>query len=216
MGDRRDEPSGQRLDTDRIDLVASKPLVTKPIQIEKSSSSVGSMGMWLLIASLGMLFGAALVGYLVIRLRAPEWPPPGSPGVPMGVWISTTLLVILSMILVMAERGLRAGKKVEAARLLVVSVLVALAFLGSQAACWLRLVADNAVPQESLLMWGFFTLSFLHSAHVVVGLVPLIFTTVRARMGRYTADHHEGVHLVAMYWHFLLVSWLAILVVLHI
>jgi heme/copper-type cytochrome/quinol oxidase subunit 3 len=174
------------------------------------------MGMWLLIASLSMLFGAALVGYLVIRMRASEWPPPGSSGLPAGIWISTVLLIILSILLVAAERGLRAGKVIEPARLLVASVLMALAFLGSQTASWLRLVADSATPQESLLLWGFFTLSFLHAAHVLFGLVPLVITAVRALMGRYTADRHEGVHLVAMYWHFLLVTWFGILIALHI
>ena len=215
MEDRKGDVGG-RLDTDRMERDASKPLVTEPIQVGNRSSSVGAMGMWLLLASLGMLFGAALVGYLVIRMRAPEWPPPGSPGLPAGVWISTVLLAILSTLLVMAERGYRVGKGVESARLLMASVLVALAFLGSQTASWLRLVGDNAVLQESLLLWGFFTLTFLHAMHVLFGLIPLVFTTVRARMGRYTAENHEGVHLVAMYWHFLLVTWMAILVVLHI
>ena len=180
------------------------------------TSSAGRMGMWLLIASLGMLFGAALVGYLVVRMRADEWPPPGSQGLPAGIWISTVLLIILSILLVLVERGLRAGKVIEPARLLTASVLVALAFLGSQTASWLRLVADNTNPQDSLLMWGFFTLGFLHAVHVLFGLVPLVITAVRARMGRYTADHHEGVHLVAMYWHFLLVTWFGILIALHI
>jgi cytochrome c oxidase subunit 3 len=174
------------------------------------------MGMWLLIASLGMLFGAALVGYLVVRMRADEWPPPGSQGLPAGIWISTALLILLSILLVLVERGLRGGKVVEPARLLTASVLVALAFLGSQIASWLRLVADNTSLQESLLMWGFVTLSFLHAAHVLFGLVPLVITAVRARMGRYSAGHHEGVHLVAMYWHFLLVTWFGILIALHI
>ena len=215
MADRRDDAGG-RLDTDRIEVDSSKPLVTEPIQVGRQPSSVGTMGMWLLIASLGMLFGAALVGYLVIRMRAPEWPPPGSTGLPAGVWISTVLLIILSILLVLVERGFRAGKNIEPARLLMASVLVALAFLGSQIASWLRLVANNENPQQSLLLWGFFTLTFLHAMHVLFGVVPLVITTLRARMGRYTADRHEGVHLVAMYWHFLLVTWVVILVVLHI
>ena len=192
----------------------AEPVVTERTEVSPRTSSAGRMGMWLLIASLGMLFGAALVGYLVIRMRADEWPPPGSPGLPAGIWVSTVLLIILSAVLVAVERGLRAGKMIEPARWLMVSVLVALAFLGSQTASWLRLVAESATPQQSLLLWGFFTLSFLHAAHVLFGLVPLVITTVRARLGRYSADHSEGVHLVAMYWHFLLVTWVAILVVL--
>ena len=161
-----------------------------------------------------MLFGAALVGYLVIRLRAPEWPPPGSPSLPGGVWISTALLAALSSVLILAERAVREGRVENLSRNLVVSDLLAVAFLASQVGCWMRLAADNVLPQQNLLVWGFYTLSFLHAAHVLAGLVPLILVTVRAHRGRYTAADYEGVQFVAMYWHFLLVTWVAILAVL--
>lgn len=178
------------------------------------TAGAGRLGTWLLIASLGMLFGAALVGYLVIRLRAPEWPPPESPSLPGGVWISTALLAALSSVLILAERAVREGRVENLSRNLVVSDLLAVAFLASQVGCWMRLAADNVLPQENLLVWGFYTLSFLHAAHVLAGLVPLILVTVRAHRGRYTAADYEGVQFVAMYWHFLLVTWVAILAVL--
>lgn len=175
---------------------------------------VGRLGTWLLIASLGMLFASALVGYLVIRLRAPEWPPSGTPNLPAGVWISTALLAALSMVLILAERSVGEGRIESLARMLIVSDLLAVAFLASQVGCWMRMAADNVLPQQNLLVWGFFTLSFLHAAHVLAGLVPLVLVTVRAQRGCYTAADHEGVHFVAMYWHFLLVTWVAILGVL--
>ncbi len=178
------------------------------------AEGVGRLGTWLLIASLGMLFGAALVGYLVIRLRAPEWPPPGSPSLPGGVWISTTLLAALSAVLILAERAIRGGRIGNLSRMLIVSDLLAVAFLASQVGCWMRMATENVFPQQNLLVWGFYTLTFLHAVHVVAGLVPLILVTVRARRGRYTAADHDGVHLVAMYWHFLFVTWVAILGVL--
>ena len=43
------------------------------------------LGMWLFLASLGMLFAAGLLGHLVIRFRQPVWPPEGAPGLPGGV-----------------------------------------------------------------------------------------------------------------------------------
>jgi len=178
------------------------------------TEGVGRLGTWLLIASLGMLFGAALVGYLVIRLRAPEWPPPGSPSLPGGVWISTALLAALSAVLILAERSIREGRVGTLSRMLTVSDLLAVAFLASQVGCWMRMAADDVLPQQNLLVWGFYTLSFLHAAHVVAGLVPLTLVTVRAHRGLYTADDSEGVHFVAMYWHFLFVTWVAILAVL--
>jgi heme/copper-type cytochrome/quinol oxidase subunit 3 len=44
----------------------------------------------------------------------------------------------------------------------------------------------------------------------------LVLVTVRARRGYCDAGNSEGVHLVGMYWHFLLVTWVAILIVLRI
>ena len=174
------------------------------------------MGMWLLLASLGMLFGASLVGFLVLRMRAEQWPPPGTPPLPGGLWVSTGLLIVLSFVLVLAERGARAGRPPVLNRMLGVSVLLAVAFLVAQISNWMRMAAHSVLPDQSLFVWFFYLLTILHAAHVVFGLVPLVLVTVRARAGRYAADDHESIHLVGMYWHFLLVTWLAIMVVMRI
>jgi len=187
----------------------AEPITTRDHRLE----GAGRLGTWLLIASLGMLFGAALVGYLVIRLRAPEWPPPGSPSLPTGVWVSTVLLAAVSGLLVLAERAIRSNRA-EAVRMLIVSSLLAVAFLASQVGCWMRMAEGSVLPRQSLLVWAFYTLTFLHAAHVVAGLVPLILVTIRARRGCYTPSQYDGVHFVAMYWHFLLVTWIAIFAVL--
>ena len=171
-------------------------------------------GMWLFLASLAMLFGGCLVGFLVIRMRAPEWPPVGSPGLPSAFWLSTLLLVIVSALLVAAERAADAGQGSRLTRLLTVAVIVGVAFILSQVSGWARLAAASELPQNNLYLFGVYVLSFLHVLHVVGGLVPLIWVTLRSRSGRYTATDHEGVTDVAMYWHFLGIVWLGILAVL--
>ena len=171
-------------------------------------------GMWLFLASLAMLFGGCLVGFLVIRMRAPEWPPVGSPGLPSAFWLSTLLLVIISALLVAAERAADAGQGSRLTRLLTVAVIVGVAFILSQVSGWARLAAASELPQNNLYLFGVYVLSFLHVLHVVGGLVPLIWVTLRSRSGRYTATDHEGVTDVAMYWHFLGIVWLGILAVL--
>ena len=196
-----EEPS--RLD--RTELVTS---ATPPAAFRR-------LGMWLLLASLGMLFGASLVGFLVLRLRAEQWPPPGTPPLPGGLWVSTGLLIVLSLALVMAERAARAGRLPGLNRMLGVSVLLTVAFLAAQISNWMRMASHSVLPDQSLFVWFFYLLTILHSAHVLFGLVPLVLVTFRARAGRYTADNHETIHLVGMYWHFLLVTWVAIMAVLN-
>lgn len=180
----------------------------------RTSTSARRLGMRLFLASLGMLFGGALVGYLVIRLRAPEWPPQGTAALPTGLWISTALVLLLSAALVMAERAIRAGRARGLTRFLSLALGLAIAFLGAQLSNWMQMAADSALPQQSLAAFGFWILTVLHAVHVLLGLVPLVFVLVRAADGRYTTAEHEGVHLLAMYWHFLAATWMVILTVL--
>ena len=189
-------------------------LTAPPAELDQPSvppASFRRMGMWLLLASLGMLFGAVLVGFLVLRSRAAEWPPAGAPPLPGGLWVSTALLVVLSFVLVRAGRSARAGRQATLNRMLSISVLLAVAFLVAQVSNWMRMAAFSILPNENLLVWFFYLLTILHAAHVLFGLVPLLLITVRARRGRYTVEEHESVHLVGMYWHFLLVTWIAIM-----
>ena len=171
-------------------------------------------GMWLFLASLAMLFGGSLVGFIVIRIRAPEWPPVGSPGLPTAFWLSTALLVIVSALLVAAERDADAGRNSQLSRLLGAASVVGIAFVLSQISGWVRLASESELPQNNLYLFGVYVLSFLHVLHVVGGLIPLVWVTLRSKAGRYTAEDHEGITAVAMYWLFLGVVWLGILAVL--
>ncbi|PWB68046.1 MAG: hypothetical protein C3F15_17115 [Holophagae bacterium] len=164
------------------------------------------LGMRLLLLSLGILFAAALAGYLIIRLRAPAWPPPGSPALPGGLWVSTAILAVLSAVLVMAVARARAGRASETGRLLAAATALGAAFLVAQAANWLRLAGTG---ERTMLVFGFWLLTVLHALHVLGGLVPLAIATARAGRGRYLYDP-EPVELVASYWHFLGLTWLAI------
>ena len=80
------------------------------------------------------------------------------------------------------------------------------AFLVAQAANWLRI---DAAADRTMLVFGFWMLTVLHALHVLGGLLPLAITTACAGRGRYLNDP-EPVELVANYWHFLGLTWLAI------
>jgi cytochrome c oxidase subunit 3 len=164
------------------------------------------LGLRLLLLSLGILFAAALAGYLIIRSRAQVWPPPDSPALPGGLWVSTAMLVVLSAVLAMAVSRARAGRASDTGRLLASATALGAAFLVAQAANWLRL---DAAAERTMLVFGFWMLTVLHALHVLGGLVPLAITAARAGRGRYLNDP-EPVEMVANYWHFLGVTWLAI------
>jgi cytochrome c oxidase subunit 3 len=171
--------------------------------------SSGRLGMILFLAALGMLFAGAMVAYLVVRLRAPAWPPAGSPRLPEGLWISTLLLLASSATMVRALRRAREGRSDAIRNWLLGTGFLGCAFLVSQLINWLRLLAvEDLHAQSNLYAFTFYVLTGLHGAHVVGGLIPLGIAAVRSGRGRYTAEAHEGLGLLAMYWHFLDVVWL--------
>jgi cytochrome c oxidase subunit 3 len=182
---------------------------------EPVSAEAGLLGMRLFLVALGMLFAAAVVGFLVVRLRATGWPPTGTPGLPLtGLWIATAFLAALSFAFSRAERALAADRQAAFRRALAAALLLAVGFLIAQAVNWREMLAAGAVPKASMLAFGFFVLTALHALHVLGGLPPLVLTVLRARTGRYETGPRHGVHWVAMYWHFLGATWLALFAVL--
>jgi cytochrome c oxidase subunit III len=61
-----------------------------------------------------------------------------------------------------------------------------------------------------LYAWTFYFLTGLHAVHVLGGLIPMFFVTVRAARLGYTRENHRSVAYLAMYWHFLDVAWITL------
>jgi cytochrome c oxidase subunit III len=57
----------------------------------------------------------------------------------------------------------------------------------------------------------FYVLTIGHWLHLLGGLVAVIVLSIKAFLGRYTADEHTGVWQGAMYWHFLGGLWIYLL-----
>ena len=65
-------------------------------------------------------------------------------------------------------------------------------------------------PKDGSIGSVFFGLTGLHGAHVAVGLVLLSVATVRAFRGHYSPEHHHGVEVPGIYWHFVDVMWIVV------
>jgi len=178
-----------------------------------SIPGAGVLGMWIFLATLTVLFLAGIVGYLVVRLKATAWPPPGMPRLPAGLWLATPILVAGSITIQRALALIRAGERAASARWVGATLGLAAAFLAVQSWNWWDLIRVRLTAGSNLYAFTFFMLTGLHAAHVVGGIVLLAVVFVRARAGRYGSGHHPGVTYAAMYWHFLDVIWLLLFAV---
>lgn len=166
------------------------------------------LGMAIFLLSLGVLFLGSLVAYAVTRWRTGT--PPTPTPLPDELALSTALILAGSATVQGAAAAARANRQLALRLALVATLGLGLAFLASQAAAWLHLVAARTTMHSSLWGWSFYFLTGLHAAHVIGGLVPLGIVTVNAFYGRYSPLRHSSPRFVAMYWHFLGAVWVVL------
>ncbi|HVM68346.1 MAG TPA: cytochrome c oxidase subunit 3 [Gaiellaceae bacterium] len=168
------------------------------------------LGMLLFIASEAMLFGAFFTAYFFVRVvnpQAPEWPldPFHLPVYVAGV--NTAVLVTSSFTMHWALQSIKRGNRAGLQAGLVLTFLMGLAFLITQMLEYARI---GFTPADGAFGTIFFGLTGLHGAHVFVGLTLLAVAIVRAFRGHYSAEHHHGVEIPGIYWHFVDVMWIVV------
>jgi heme/copper-type cytochrome/quinol oxidase subunit 3 len=157
-----------------------------------------------------MLFGASMLGYLVIRYTSPKAPAAGWMHLPLGLWASTVLLIASGVTIHAAHR---AGRRGDIARMrsgVYSTFVLAIAFITVQAPCLVSLVRAHAMAAtQNIGLYGLaFTLILIHAAHVLGGLVPLGWLIRKDRRGLLTLADSPTVRSTALYWHFLDGVWL--------
>jgi cytochrome c oxidase subunit 3 len=174
------------------------------------------LGLYVLFASLSVLFAASVIGYLITRAAAAEWRPAGMPGLPAGLWVSGVLVIGLSAVLETALKAVRKNQSRALSRRLWAALSLAVLFLAAQTSNWWEMhVSVASIEVRTLFPYTFYLLTGLHAAHVVGGLVPLGIVLARAERREYSSSRHEGVVLCVQYWHFLTVVWAVLFVTLE-
>jgi cytochrome c oxidase subunit 3 len=132
---------------------------------------------------------------------------------PAQLWLGTALLAAGSVVLQHAGTVARAGGDgARAWHWLLAGGACAFAFLAAQGWAWQALLDRQVTAVGNPAGSFFFVLTALHGLHVAGGLVA--WAVVAHAAARERADNPAGgawrVRLLARYWHFLLVAWLAL------
>jgi cytochrome c oxidase subunit III len=159
------------------------------------------------------------------------WPSslPGATGSPagivdpfttMGPWpiptINTLLLLSSGVTLTIAHHALIAGHRARTIGFMWVTVLLGIAFLSFQAFEYVHAYSElNLKLSSGVYGSTFFMLTGFHGFHVFVGMLMLLFITIRLMKGHFTPQRHFGFEGAAWYWHFVDVVWLGLYIVVY-
>ena len=184
----------------------------EPYYSSRVSPSV--LGMFLFIGSEIMLFGAFFTAYFFVRVvNGTPWPtPPFHLPVYMAT-INTLILVTSSGTMHWATVSIKRGNVWGMRAGLVLTFLMGTSFLATQIFEYLRIGFNTS---DGAFATIFFCLTGLHGCHVFVGLTILAFMTIRAFRGHFSPEHHHGVEIGGIYWHFVDVMWIIVFLTVYI
>jgi cytochrome c oxidase subunit 3 len=172
------------------------------------------LGMFLFIASEVMLFGSFFTAYFFVRVVGHQAWPPSPFHIPVFVaGINTAILVTSSFTMHWALQSIKRGNRAGLQAGILLTFLMGLTFLLTQAREYSRL---GFAPHDTGFGTIFYMLTGLHGAHVFVGLSILLFMTIRAFRGHFSPEHHHGVEIAGIYWHFVDVMWIVVYTTIYI
>jgi cytochrome c oxidase subunit 3 len=166
--------------------------------------------MWLFIISDAVTFAAILFAYGYIRNASPDWPTPFEHASIWNALLMTFILVTSSLTVLFAVRDANSGDRSGAFKWTMITAAGGALFALLHLREWSSLIGEGVRMFQN--PWGapmfgatFFTITGLHMAHVIGGVIALVVVGFTYRSGRYSARHIE---IWSLYWHFVDIVWM--------
>lgn len=180
-----------------------------PVANVSSRVDARVLGMLLFIGSEVMLFGSFFTAYFFVRVvnDPPHWPPTGFHLPIFVAGINSAILITSSFTMHWALQSIKRGNRAGLKAGLALTFLMGFTFLATQVIEYARI---GFAPRDNAFTTSFFGLTGLHGAHVFVGLTILLVMTIRAFRGHFSPEHHHGVEIGGIYWHFVDLMWVVV------
>lgn len=125
--------------------------------------------------------------------------------------INTALLLTSGITLTIAHHALIANQRAKTIFWMWITVALGFIFLCVQGYEYVHAYRDlNLKLSSGIFGSTFFMLTGFHGFHVFVGMLMLLFITLRLMKGHFTPQRHFGFEGAAWYWHFVDVVWLGL------
>ena len=130
--------------------------------------------------------------------------------------INTALLLSSGVTLTIAHHALQLGKRSRTIGFMWLTVLLGIVFLLVQGYEYFHAYSDlNLKLSSGAYGSTFYMLTGFHGFHVFIGMLMLLFITLRLQKGHFTPQRHFGFEGAAWYWHFVDVVWLGLYILVY-
>jgi len=131
--------------------------------------------------------------------------------------LATICLLSSSVTIMLAERAFRNEANGSFKFWWLITIVLAVVFLGWTALEWRRLIYQhNLTIATNLFGTSFYSLVGLHATHVVAGLTLLTLVFWLSLRGVVTRSYSEHIEMISWYWHFVDGVWVVVFTVVYI
>ncbi len=168
------------------------------------------IGLGLFLAVVGSLFALFISAYSM-RMELIDW---RSLPVPKLLWFNTGVLILSSCALQWAQTAARRDDSEDVMIGMLAGGISAVVFLIGQLLAWQQLNTAGYFLAANPANAFFYLITAVHGLHILGGLVVLGRTAIKSWRGVEVSRLRLSVELCTMYWHFLLLVWLVVLILL--
>lgn len=174
----------------------------------------GMFGMTVFLLSESIIFLSFFFTYIVLRLNASQWLPPGVTGPELSTFvvINTVVLLSSSAVIQLAERALSRHHLGKFRLLWLTTALMGTYFLVGQGIEWSQL---NFGLKTGLVGATFYILTGFHGLHVLSGVSLQVIMLVRSLLPGNYNNGHFGVSATTLFWHFVDGIWVILFSLLY-
>jgi len=166
----------------------------------RAASSNGWWGMVAFVATEATLFGVLIGTYVYLRVRAVQWPPPGTPEPKVVLPLVLAAIVAATSIPVhLGSRAATAGLARRTQAFFLAALVVQGAYFGIQVH-EMASDLDGFTPQQNAYGSIYYTLVGASHAHVAAGILMSVWLVLRLA-GGLTRYRLAATRAIAFYWY---------------
>lgn len=182
----------------------------------------GRLALWILIAGELMIFGGLVMGYLLSRVRFPEWGEQAAHTSTMWGAVNTVVLLTSSYFAVKAHDAAIKKDLKKVTTFMLSTIACGFMFLGVKSIEYTTEIHHGftlpgtqvaATDPIGSTFWNYYYLmTGLHGVHVIVGMIILFVVWLKARKG----INLQRVEAAGLYWHMVDLVWIFLFPLLYI
>jgi len=189
----------------------------------RQQADTAAFGMWVFLATEVLFFGGMLFAYTHARATFPEGFAEAGRHTKIVIGtVNTVILLTSSSTMAWAVHAAQRDRRRALARLLGLTALLGLLFLGLKGVEYYLEWQEGLVPglnfretgpnahAAELFYFLYFMLTGVHGLHVTIGIALVAVMAIRAWRGAFSSRYHTPVEVTGLYWHFVDIAWIVL------